>query len=62
MIFTDGVSVGVSADVLITVVVVVSVEGVPASVSVVVPYEDAVKLAVSIGVVVDTVEMVVSVE
>lgn len=62
MVFTDGVSVGVSADVLITVVVVVSVEGVPASVSVVVPYEDDVKLALSIGVVVDPVEIVVSVE
>lgn len=59
MVSSHGVSEGVSVDVLIT-VVVVSVE--PAGVSVVVPYVGAVKLVVSIGVVADPVEVVVSVE
>lgn len=60
MVSSHGVSEGVSVDVLITVLVVVSVE--PAGVSVVVPYVGAVKLVVSIGVVADPVEVVVSVE
>lgn len=62
MVSSHGVSEGVSVDVLLTVVVVVSVEDVPTGVSVVVPYVGAVKLVVSIGVVVGPAEVVFSVE